>query len=760
MDHLLNVSDPLPPQDVPFVAEEKIDYGNFLEYPECRGVDKKTLRTQRWTNVKSAASFLQSWLFFGLIRAFLDLEIRIEDFVRVDAGRRVVTTRTLPLLLEEWYRRCLQLPEQNVTVYHEQKLALLVCAYDHNVLFPHETDKTLMAVSFSVAILIQTLVDASIILDNHPSKALPVVENKWAWTVRDFRHFEYPLLRQRFLDRGWCPNEFSRLQAKDLPCHLLYYLSNMKHAAQSPAGSHQDCTVDYCHLQQIHEDQYRTLHVDGACCCPRIYVPMHQVKDIIQKGGIPLLAYSCGPSESIGQLKVTESHPSVSYVAISHVWADGRGNKENNALPHCQLRYIQELVRGVMHRESPQPNPNRRDRAEPSSEKPVFFWIDTLCIPVDKKDRELRKRAILRIKDTYSNASSVLVLESGLERLQICSSVEECLARIYCSTWMRRCWTLQELSVAQHCLVKFSNGFFDLSSHSSLMLEGHWPRALLKTFAYDSTHYYLSRQFQDVSNLGYMTDPHGLDNRKAERFTRAWNSLSFRATSKEGDRFIILALQLNLDLMGVLNATDVESKIRELLLEQQSLPLHMLTVNVPRQDLDGFRWAPATFTSSTFDLRPNDWPGVAKLDGDGLHVTQQGYVLTGPVHFTEWFALVDLEANTCRIVVHIPEDPDSARTALEEKWGEDIGRTCVCLIFDGGYQSGVRVSVLDHRADGERLVRYECKIGSIECPWQLPSDLHEVDPRKHPGIALTGTSTTIRFVHGQKTGETQKWCIR
>jgi hypothetical protein len=759
MDHLPSVSDPLPPLHVPFVAEEEIDYGSFLEYPESRDILKESLRAHKWTNMKNAAPLLQTWLFFGLIHAFLDTEIRIEDFVCADeAGRRRVTTRILPNLLEDWYHRCLQLPEQDVSAYHERKLALLICAYDHNILFSGETDKTLTTVSFSVAILIQTLADASIILDNHPSKKLPVVDNRLAWTVRGFRHLEFPFLRQRFLDRGWCLNEFTRLQAKDLPCNTLYYLSNMKHSALSPTESHENCKMDYCRFQEIPEEQYQTLHVDESCSCHNIDVPMRQVKRIIQQGGIPLLAYSLDPSEPIGHLEVTESNPSLSYVAISHVWADGRGNKEGNALPECQLRYIQELVQSVTRREFSQLNPNESSTAEPSSGMPAFFWIDTLCIPVDKKDQDLRRKAILRIKDTYSDASYVLVLDSSLERLQICPSIEECLARIYRSSWMRRCWTLQELSVAKSCFVRFSNGFFDLSSNSSLVLEGNWPSALLKTFAYDSTHYYLARQFQDVSNLRYMIDPHGSDSRKAERFARAWNSLSFRATSREGDRFIILALQLNLDLATVLNATDVESKIRGIFMNQKILPLHMLTVNVSRQDLDGFRWAPATFTSSTFDLRTNDWPGYGSLDTAGLHLTQQGYVLTGPVHFTEWLALVDLEANTCRIVVHIPEEPDSARTALEEEWGENS--SCICLIFDGGCQSGVRLSMLDHRPNGERMVRYNCKIGSIECPWPLPADLHDVDPRTHPGIALTGASTVIRFVHGQKTRETQKWCIR
>src|SRR5271170_3856175 len=476
MDHLPSVSNPLPPLLVPFVAEEEIEYGNFLEYPESRSVNKMTLRVGKWTNMKNAASFLQTWLFFGLIHAFLDSEIRIEDFVRTDeAGRQWLTTTILPKLLEDWYHRSLRLPEQSVSAYHEQKLALLMCAYDHNILFSNETDEKLTTVSFSVAILIQTLVDASIILDNHPSKRLPVVDNRFAWTVRDFRHLEFPLLRQLFLSRGWCLNEFARLQAKGLPCNTLYYLSSMKHLTPSSSENHANCTMDYCKFQEIPENQYHTLHVDDLCSCQYVDAPMDRVKRIIQTGGIPLLAYSIDPSESTGHLKVTELNPLFSYVALSHVWADSRGNKECNALPECQLQYIQGLVQSVTHREYPQLNPGESSAVEPQSRMPAFFWIDTLCIPVGKHEHHLRKKAILRIADTYSQASCVLVLDSRLERLQICPSIEECLARIYCSTWMRRCWTLQELSMAKSCFVRFSNGFFDLRSKSSLRLADNWP---------------------------------------------------------------------------------------------------------------------------------------------------------------------------------------------------------------------------------------------------------------------------------------------
>jgi hypothetical protein len=47
MDHLPVIADPLPALDMPFVAKEEIDGGDFLKDPERRGINKQTLRTNR-----------------------------------------------------------------------------------------------------------------------------------------------------------------------------------------------------------------------------------------------------------------------------------------------------------------------------------------------------------------------------------------------------------------------------------------------------------------------------------------------------------------------------------------------------------------------------------------------------------------------------------------------------------------------------------------------------------------------------------------
>lgn len=122
-------------------------------------------------------------------------------------------------------------------------------------------------------------------------------------------------------------------------------------------------------------------------------------------------------------------------VAFSHVWSDGLGNRDRNALPSCQLQRLQGLANGLY----------------PQRYHTVPFRIDTLMIPIvpsglaekEKEAADLRKKAALRNMEwVYKGASKVLVLESTLFPLDTAGmSPEERGARIITSIWSRRLWT-------------------------------------------------------------------------------------------------------------------------------------------------------------------------------------------------------------------------------------------------------------------------------------------------------------------------------
>lgn len=121
----------------------------------------------------------------------------------------------------------------------------------------------------------------------------------------------------------------------------------------------------------------------------------------------------------------TKASTGVPYVAISHVWSDGLGNPYQNTLPQCQLLQIQDWVNQLYDK----------------SLWPVPFWIDTICVPLD---REHRSFAIQRMSSTYETADKVLVLDGWLLQKGFNNMTEWNMLKIKASSWSQRIWTLQE----------------------------------------------------------------------------------------------------------------------------------------------------------------------------------------------------------------------------------------------------------------------------------------------------------------------------
>ena len=76
MEHLPPVANPYEPIFVPFIAEE-YDGGDFAEYSTRRGIDLHRLTKGDFQNLSSdqVASFLQTWLYFGLLHGILGVNV-------------------------------------------------------------------------------------------------------------------------------------------------------------------------------------------------------------------------------------------------------------------------------------------------------------------------------------------------------------------------------------------------------------------------------------------------------------------------------------------------------------------------------------------------------------------------------------------------------------------------------------------------------------------------------------------------------------
>lgn len=107
---------------------------------------------------------------------------------------------------------------------------------------------------------------------------------------------------------------------------------------------HSKCDKDQCRaLQQVGSKNYKPQHVKDDCQCEFIDMKQAQLAELVQEGAIPILSYSKLDGLQLQPFRPDES-PRLRYIAISHVWADGLGNPNANAMRQCQLQLTQDRM--------------------------------------------------------------------------------------------------------------------------------------------------------------------------------------------------------------------------------------------------------------------------------------------------------------------------------------------------------------------------------------------------------------------------------
>jgi hypothetical protein len=122
--------------------------------------------------------------------------------------------------------------------------------------------------------------------------------------------------------------------------------------------------------------------------------------DILAKGGIPLIVAANPPmSGSDMELSITEYVDGMEYIALSHVWAHGRGNPCTNESPLCQVAHIF----------------NKAAQMSNSASR-VCIWTDTPCIPltpVKARNQAIVKHANRILKSPSSSGTRSSFLEES-----------------------------------------------------------------------------------------------------------------------------------------------------------------------------------------------------------------------------------------------------------------------------------------------------------------------------------------------------------
>lgn len=816
MDHMPSVEDPIfPPIKILCLSQDTYDneIGHFEEYPGLKGFDLQALKRGEFScqPMASTASFLQDWLFFGLLYEVLGQRGQKKAFVKLDlqSNQTVVNTEPLHRALRD---RCLDFVEPPpVNVRWNQLISdfgridkvlrtmslfcsiASTCEYD-----AHKPGISLWPLSAEIDFSIRAL-------GKHMACALYAA----SWDIclpHVIRYgeplfsptFQYPpgdYAASRMRDAGWCPSEISMVSERMSPSSL-YYVSSLRR--YQIRKDHKHCTEQLCTANQIDSSGYKNTHTDKNCVCNHIRVPVEQIVSIIASGGIPIITITQPQDDVKPSVEVSRFRHNQHYIAVSHVWSDGLGNVDTNSLPICQLHRLKKLLDEVTWtNDMVWDNLNkghfskywRRWRG-----RSVAFWMDTLCIPVERKWKDSRDKSMTMMYDIYRNAGEVLILDSELQNTPLPSSVDEAFMRVTISGWMRRLWTLQESVLGRRLQVRFRDGIIDLtaeykksSSSPPLTFDNHagTPSADSQSFYWeDRTLRFLITEKRERKFMGTFTqtisytDPADEKIRlKCDAILRAFVQSNFRSSSRKSDEFRCLASLLGWD-HSRLKGLPIEQRMKALLVQQEILPQGLLFIAGQRIMEQGWHWALQNFGNNgskqlnVFGARNDAKP--ARRTAQGLHVEYPGFIVTAaqrPASSDDFIVEVPGfdEQETC--ILHIRRHDDRCQGLNDADQSDEVEATTpttassqsslAIFFYKSHAPSTLNVFMAAVMADvesGNQHMR-ESTDSVIYCTYRVLATIQVLGP-KAEAVTLSkaiNPTTSERIISGDC--KLRKWCV-
>ncbi|KAJ7213147.1 hypothetical protein GGX14DRAFT_342338, partial [Mycena pura] len=633
MDHLS-----IPPGAshirVPYKGTELYDGGDFFSYPGRKKWTEEDLLGLNGFGGRDASeveAFFQTWLYFGALTCVFKwqgVNVDTAEFLTTDEGSGEVFITTGQVLLAKiraWRVQWDTTSDKtrkgagNRTKVETLRILNELCKYtdrycgvegrEFEGLARAPSDTTVAAWPVSGEISLSTIALGYLL--SQAARAIyrdGFIKIRWGAS---------PLLKEGLLERGWCPLDVRRLLT-DSAVDGQYYLF-MKDCPDDKQR-HRGCDESACCATTINEATYVVRHVSGCEPeCSHDGVSDDRVSQIIVNNGIPVVSWKQDAGEGCSGFTVQDASASgATYLAISHVWADGLGNPVRNSLPVCQLKRIQACVNAAFPEDDSQP---------------VCFWMDTLCIPVADKYHDVRKKAIGSMRQVYRNAGGVLVFDAKLQKLSRSSTNDEKAVGVYMSNWIHRLWTFQEGMLAKKLFFQLKDGPLyekDFVDDSVRQQEDEEKSGLYGSFQFTMRsaalgHFTILRDFVEMKLGG-----------NGVYFPPLTHAIQQRTTTRKSDEAICAATILNTDLEEILK---IESKhvpdeilavarMEVFLRQVGEFPQGIIFHQQPRLRRDGYCWAPKTIMGAQPGELARDLNEPrASFDGTGLRVRYPGFLL-------------------------------------------------------------------------------------------------------------------------------------
>ena len=321
MDHFPPLLNPYDPVLVPYLGGS-YDNGDFIGFADRARINIEILQTSTTTSEvarQKAASFLQAWLFFGLIQQALQLNLVTSDFlIKVPDSNARVTTEKLKSYLHRWKVDHDEAKKDSQKLEERKTKTIEVLNYAHDVWRGFEDFAGIVGaeVELSIQLLGNALQHAVTSVSASYKDCryeLWVDATDLPWDL----HAENAFLAQRMRDQGWCPSIIGSPNSY-LNISLKYYLTlygppRIKNHAETGC----EATDQSCRATSIKLAGYKTQHVKSDCTCEFLMPDMTETCRIINAGEIPILFLS--EVDGGKRLEVIQHRPELQYTALSHV---------------------------------------------------------------------------------------------------------------------------------------------------------------------------------------------------------------------------------------------------------------------------------------------------------------------------------------------------------------------------------------------------------------------------------------------------------
>ncbi|KAL8800080.1 MAG: hypothetical protein Q9182_005421 [Xanthomendoza sp. 2 TL-2023] len=594
MDHIsIPYNCSFPSIQFPCFAVDLYDEGSWRTYPQRHGWLVDNIRGgyniskngEKYPTLETAA-FLQSWLYFGILKELTGDLFVANHFVSKDAdGQRRINTLGLETILGTWTTR--YVAEADTANVQDGLFKIYSLLIEHRGiclgLHLHGIDLGSPLLMLSFAMLSERLAAALIDMYAHFRLETPV-EQTWRLQTQDFVDVGQPII-DLMQARGWCPYDLKRVSMQTKEVSLLYYYSSLDPPRSSK--NHSGCSDIQCLAMTTNPSTYELSHHIEGCSCSLLYADQEAMAEILQRGSIPVIAIVFDPGSNTPKITVQDIAQTQGFVAISHVWAEGAGNVRDNALQSCLLRNISELVKMLPW----------------DAQQTTFaFWIDTICVPV--RPPELYILAMNQMRIPYKQAKHVLVLDSHLRFL--CSeqlSSTEILAQVTCSSWMRRLWTLQEGRLAEKVWFQFSDKAVDVKRVFDELDLSRVPSRIdvwLQKAIYSQLWLQIWYRGQGIKNTSVTAS--------AINSTRL--ALASRSVSVTTDEALCLFTLMAMDLTQITSVPPPQ-RMEVFWRSFQKVPLGFLFSRaVEKMAQDSLHWAPSSFLGLQSE---KEWGGPNEL---------------------------------------------------------------------------------------------------------------------------------------------------